>query len=380
MKKYILLTVLFIFIVLTNCSKSNVSVELPEDLLTISIDPDEASEESVSGLIKDKSYLKLSTPDSLYFAGITKILFSNNEIVVLDKSQDLDRVFCFSRDGNFKYLINRPGRGPGEFEHIYDIALFEAELIINSPEGVKLFDLSTGKYLRELPRPKDMFLQMFKMLDDNVVITSGGTTRNNTSRNLIKIYDLDKEKMIYESVPFEEYALKGGHTQRYLFEYQDTMTVIPMYSPVVYRVFPDSSFYVTKPAYQFDFGDYWVPSKILENSYDKRQEFFDAMSRSVHTLDIYETEPVIYTHFRYMQEDYTAVYYKSIGETHLISGFKDNGTGWIRVPVGVDDNAIVNVVSPADVAEYGLEPTGELDALLRSLNDESHPVLIFSEF
>ena len=380
MYKYNQFFIFFIFIVLTNCSKHDIPVEIPEDLRTISIDPGEATEESVSELIKNKSYLKLNTPDSLYFAGITKVLFSNNEIVVLDKSPDLDRIFCFSRDGNFKYLIDRPGRGPGEFENIYDMALYKSLLVINTQQGVKFFELSTGEYLRELSRPKEMFLQMFKMFDDNIVITAGGTTRNNTSKNLIKIYDLDKEEMLYESVPFDEYALKGGHTQRYLFKYKDTMTVIPMYSLVVYRVFQDSLSYKTKPAYQFDFGDHWIPSKILENSYDKREEFFDAMSESIHTLDIFETETVIYTHFRYMQEDYTAVYNKNIGETHLISGFEDNGTGWIRVPVGVDDNAIVNVVSPADVAEYVLEPTGELDTLLRSLTDESHPVLIFSEF
>lgn len=77
--------------------------------------------------------------------------------------------------------------------------------------------------------------------------------------------------------------VKMGHTYRYIYTYNDTVSVVPMYDRGVYRVFEEGDEYSVMQAYKFDFGKYWIDEEILANSYDDRLSFFESQQEYVHT-------------------------------------------------------------------------------------------------
>lgn len=375
---FILVSILFI-IQCTNNENSK-SIEISANYFEININPEEAKEVGIQDLIKDYSYLKLEIPDSLYFSRIVKSLFDEDKIYLLDRSRFQDQILSFDLEGNFKYHINKPGRGPGEFTHIYDFDIRENELLILTNTGLKIFNKNTRAYIRNIQNAETNRFMNLKMLNENLLITESGRYRGNTSKNQVKVYDLELEEFTKEFVPFENHALKGFHSNRYLYYFGDSLSVVPMYDQTIYRVFRDSSGINIKAAYEIDFGEYWVPNDFLAASYKEREIFFDEVGNYISTFEVFETDNKMYIHYKHSDENYAFTYDKKDKLSENIKLTSSNELGWFGAPVATYKNSIVNTITIQKVADYLPKGNkGDFQQFFSPPNEQNTLVLLFIE-
>ncbi|NVK85054.1 MAG: 6-bladed beta-propeller [Cytophagia bacterium] len=103
-------------------------------------------------LIEDVYYVALDTQMEALFAEKTKLLFSENKIIVFDRR--LQQVVVFDEDGDFLFKIHRPGEGPGEYMGLWTIAYDEEfdEYILAAMDKVLWYN-GTGDFIKEKKSP-----------------------------------------------------------------------------------------------------------------------------------------------------------------------------------------------------------------------------------
>jgi hypothetical protein len=374
---FILVTVQFI-IQCTSNENSN-RIEISANYFEININPEEAKEVGIQDLIKDYSYLKLEIPDSLYFSSIEKVLFDDDNIYLLDKSNFQDQILSFDIDGNFNFHINKPGRGPGEFENIYDFDISENAVLLSTPTGLKYYNKENGIYDKTIPDSKNR-IESFKLLDKNLIVTEAGRFKSNASQKQIKILDLDDGELIQEAVTFNDHALKGSHSYRYLFRYNDSLSVNPMYDQRVYRVFNDSTDIHIKTAYKVNFGEYWVPDDLLASSYTNLDTFFSEIGNYVSNFEVFETDTKLYVDYKYSGINHAYIYDKQAGKGMNVKFSSNNELGWFGAPVATYKNSIVNTITIQKVADYLPKGNkGDFQQFFSPPNEQNTLVLLFIE-
>lgn len=360
---------------------SSTTTVQPENTVSYSVQPDKATQQSLPALVKDMKYIQLQLPNKMYLREVRKVLFDNSSIFLFETSVtgDNPKIYSFDHSGRFDFLIEKPGRGPGEFETVYDFDVTEEFIVLSTPTELKFYDKNSSQYIRSIDKPASN-MQMIRMLNEYTVATDAGRYRSNRSRNQVKIYDLNKGNIISEDVSFNNHALKLGHSYRYFFNLNDTTSIIPMYDQTVFRIIPESNQYSLKPIYRLDFGQYWINDELLADSYDNRGRFFNSSDDYVHTVDVFETEDIIYTYYHLENNDYSFIYDKKSGETLNISDYTENNIGWIGKPEAVYENWIVNLVSPFEIEEANIQSNEALKEILDNSHDKGHPFLIFAQF
>lgn len=240
------------------------------------MNPDDATKQSLSSLISEVNYIQLHLPSQNYIRRVQKILFKNSFIYILEAAREgsKPKIYCFNQQGQFKFVIDRPGRGPGEYEYIYDFIVTESAVVISTLVELMYYDIENGNFLKSIELLKNSFVQTISMLNDSILVYAADRTRYNISKNLIKFYNIESGKYIQETIPFENHSLKTGHSYRYFFYSEDTLSVLPMYEQTVYRIIPKAKNHTLEPAYQFNFGEHWIPDDLLDDSYDNRENFF----------------------------------------------------------------------------------------------------------
>ncbi len=365
----------------SNTQISNTATEV-DNIPSYFVNPDGATQQSLPPLIEDVKYVQLQFPEEMYLREIRKVIFKKSSFYLFESSPtgDHPKIFSFDHSGHLNYVIDKPGRGPGEFETVYDFAITETSIVLSTRTKLMFYDKESGKFIKSLDRPKESFVQIIAMLDDKTLVSSANRTIHNRSKNLVKIYDIKREEYVFEAIPFQQHALKVGHTYRYFFSVEDTLSVIPMYEQTVYRVKQEHSDYSLRPAYKFDFGEYWIADNLLANSYNNRDEFFSSSSDYVHTVDVFETKNVIYAHYNLQGRDYTFLFDKELRESSDITSFTDDNIGWIGKPEAVHEDWIINLVTPFEIEDADIQPNEKLSEILSNMNDKGQPFFIFARF
>ncbi len=370
---------------LTGCQnpEANRETEDPEEIKIVNIDPGKATNQSLEDIVEEVKFMKLNLPEAFFFAGINKIVFKNNRIFILDISDygNKSRVFCFDIDGNLEYMLNKQGKGPGEYEYIYDISVTEKLLVLSVPVGrIMFYDNSNGAFLKTEKVPDKISTQIFEMMDDHTFAATSGRYKQNTSHKQLKIYDLNERKIIQEALGYDSPALKLGHSYRYLYYYRDTLSCLPMYGQTIYRIIKQQDHYKLDPVYKLDFGKYWIDEEILNTSYDNRERFFDAMDRFIYTVDVFETDQILYVYYKYKSEDFTFIYSKAGKNPLNVSSFTDNEIDWKEKPLTSWNNYLVTIITPLEMEIGDFQPTGKYKEIFSEIEEETTPFLIFVKF
>lgn len=379
------LITLFVFSVLIffgACDDSTSESSHIDPPITITVAPDKAGNQSLSDIVHDVEYMQLQLPPNEYIAEIRKAIFEKSSIVILDSSPGggTHKIFCFDQSGKFNFVIDKQGRGPGEYELIYDIDVTDQFIVLSIPHKIMYYSLNTGEYMKSYNKPEYFDIQMLGMLNESVVVSDEGRYKQNKSKTQIKIIDLEKQESILDAVPFTDHALKLGHTHRYIYRFNDTVSVIPIHDQTIYRVTEDGDKYSVKPAYKLDFGKYWIDEEILATSYNDRETFFNSQTQYVHTIEVFENEHLIYVFYRLQSNDYTYIFDKRSGKYLNISGYSNNIIGWTGLPIGTKGNRIVNAIAPWQIEDSEIVPDKELKSILEKTEDDGHPVLVKVQF
>ncbi len=373
----------FIFL-LAFCISCNtpIPLEIPDVPVTYSVEPDKAGEYSLADLVTDVEYVELKLPQGTFLGALQKAIFADSSIYLLDVVQGsgISRILVLSNEGIYRFAIDKTGKGPGEYEFIYDFDVTEKFIVVSSADKFMFYDKDNGAFVQSFNKPEECPFDNIVMLNEITVISDAGRTRYNRDKEQIRIWNVDEGEFVYEGVPFRDFALKLGNTSRYFFRLQDTVRAMPIYSKTVYSVVEEQNKYSIEPAYTFDFGKYWIDANILANSYNERELFFGSAEEYVHTVDVFETDEVIYVHYRLQNKDFAYLLDKATGRSLNISDFTDNDTGWIGSPITTDGDWIVNVITPFQLEESGIVPNKELEKMVVNYSDEGQPVLVKAKF
>ena len=352
-----------------------------QDIPVLKVKPDRSEQVEIDKLISEVSYTVLDLPDQEFLREVQKVIMNDSGIYLYDVSNNGERpkIFSFEPDGRFRFVLDKPGRGPGEFERIYDFDVLNDFIVLSTQTEIKFYDTLSGEYSHAFDKPRTEFIQTFGLINKSLLVYNGGRTRNNTDKHLIKVYDLEKSDNMYQGLPFEDHALKGGHSYRYIFNYQDTISLRPDYTRTVYRLIESGADLDLVPAYSFDFDGYWVDEDLLLNSYDNRGRFFSEINDYIHTFDVFETAGIIYVTYRLDGEDYTYIYDKRSEFSINISAFETSRGGWLNTPETTFENRIINVVRDFEFAELDINWSERLTEIL-SGKEENDPILIKADF
>lgn len=96
--------------------------------------------------VESVSYLSLESNKESMFKGIDKILFENQFIYIADYR--LKKIIAYNQDGTVRFVLDRFGRGPGEYLDIKSFAVNGSELYIldNFNRKIFIYDSLTGNF------------------------------------------------------------------------------------------------------------------------------------------------------------------------------------------------------------------------------------------
>ncbi|MEQ9220506.1 MAG: 6-bladed beta-propeller [Cyclobacteriaceae bacterium] len=380
---FLLFTLAYLILIISGCrdkfysSADSQSIHVAEVANIYQVDPGGVTGVSLKDMVSEVDYTLLKLPSEMFFRETLKVIFHDNHFYFLDRavgSPDAS-IFCFDLTGTFRYVIDEVGRGPGEYARIMDFDVTDEYVIIYAEKGFLFYDVISGEFVKSMDKTK-VSSTSFAVIDENAILMDAGRYVHNKSKNQLKVYDIDSKDVIYEDFPFNNSSLKLSHIYRYIFTAKDTVSALPMFSQIVYRAYKKDRNYLIKPAYELDFGDFWIPNQILANSYKNRDKFFDSYQDFVSTAEVFETNEIIYAHYQLNGEYLTFIHDRRSERSLNINSFKENSIGWLGKPFATQGDWIINLVAPFQIEDADITPNDGLKEVLSLASDEGQPILV----
>lgn len=103
--------------------------------------------------VKEVTFLPLETNDYALLGSVDKIVFCNDKIYVADYSTR--KIVVYGMNGTLSFVLDRQGRGPGEYLEIQSFSVSSGDLYILDNFSRKLFvyDSLTGEYKTSTDMP-----------------------------------------------------------------------------------------------------------------------------------------------------------------------------------------------------------------------------------
>ena len=253
----------------------------------------------VSAIFDSIKYVPLETTDSSLFKGIDKLCIDScGNIFILD-IEGTNAVYMFGKEGQFKRQIGSLGRGPGEYNEISDLNLYQdtiLEIYDSGQDKIIQYDTS-GKMINEIYNIEAGSAQFFHIGD-----TLGFYRPNGKNAFNLTILVKDK-KYSYLKQDYLELRSKGNyfHTdgkQVYCTDnYNDTLYIIKdaKVYPFLYIDFQKNKLpekiRLIEQAWQgdycFDIENFKFTSRFVNFSFSYRQNeifaFYDFKNKKMFT-------------------------------------------------------------------------------------------------
>jgi hypothetical protein len=398
--RLITFTILLLF---TACSTAEQDPVLSEEVITISVNLDEAAQLYMSEFFSELRYIHLETPEERPIGRIRKIIVKDDVIGLFDRARH--SVWVYTTEGEYVNEVNIPrGRGPGELEEITDViitrdgqvhALGTFKVVAYDLEGRFVgetgyrfrayrftYDRNSGEYIGYASN------SMNTILDDE-----------HAGHNLLFF---DKDGTITDSfLPIGTGREQMGFNISNRFPvYGNYQLFFPHLVDTVYTLGNSG----VKPRYVLDYGRHSIPEEVFgrRGNYSSLiyewQEFREreiTANNYVSGLSMFN-ETDLFIHFRFHAggNQYNAIYDKERGVTHVGGARLTNDIDYGYVPFIYDssDEALYTIIEAADLIDhlhdlYENEPetyahpnTQSLVRLAHSVSENSNPVLQVATF
>ena len=320
--------------------------------------------------------------DSVLIHSINKLIFYKNKILILDKPSK--SIIRFSETGDFEMIIQKEGKGPGEYLHIDDFLVESGTndlLILGNSVGEKIlrFDWE-GNFKEHYPLP--FSASGFELLENGYLFFCGNKLNKNAlngDKSFFNILFCDKNfNIVHKQLPIPFF----WDGLRYIF--QDN-SVFCKYGEDVYcqmslpnntTIYKLQNSAIT-PHYYFDFGK---DLKSILTSYNAAgdirnkvlEEEFPCMLNSY-----FENDQIV--HFVVMQGKgvHQVIYKKSEEKVYSrYIKFEDLSNHFFPIEYHGNGEFMVHVLTPFLIPEGKLE--FELPRqLIEQVKPNSNPVLLF---
>ncbi|SFB24928.1 6-bladed beta-propeller [Algoriphagus aquimarinus] len=189
-------SILLFTILFFACGSKDVASSDESSFKIITIDVNADQKPEVGKIFKKAKIIPLETITESLIVEIDKLIESENEFFIFDKSQA--SILVFDENGKFLYRINKQGSGPGEYGRVVDILLnpFTDNLELLSPDGEINVYTKKGEYIETVPIPNILSVQNMGIVSENLIALYSIDTR--PEGNFV-ILSRDKGKLIHKS-------------------------------------------------------------------------------------------------------------------------------------------------------------------------------------
>lgn len=364
--------------------------EVPQYPITIPFETGIETEKEVllSDIADSVRYIRLEISDKSLVESLKRNnLFRTSKYLILPW---MDNLYQFDLNGKFIRTIGRRGQGPGEYNWISQVDVNERTnhiFLLNTSAKINIYDLETGKFIRDIKLPNRDIGEMV-MFNDTTVISY---IRNMNGRQKERLYvttaNGDTLNIYYRNEFFE---VKGGMSwmigspsDRYMFKYDDLVCSKDYYNDTLFTVSPEA----LTPRYIFDLGKYSLPLECRFEYLNGDGKTFQNVAAPYIRYEVIEMADQIYISFsnwagEKSREGQMAIYDKNTGECYKVSGgmIKDDLASGLPIKnprCSFDNHTLVTVWEVDDIMKEAEKNPAILDYhQLKGLKDDDNPVLM----
>lgn len=215
--------------------------------------------------IERRFSIELQQNDTTFLANISSVKIFNEEIYVFDASAG--RVFIYDFEGNFKRIIGRQGRGPGELLNAEGFVIDAEEEIVEildfDTQSIKKFSID-GQFLHEVPL-KERYDAFHKFsngayLFRRPIINFTPQFVIEPEENFSFVYGKTDKGIRF--MPFRPQQLAHGnfnHTRNSFSEFGNGVLYWEIFNDTIYHIVEGS----VKTKFHIDFKERSIPFEIL---------------------------------------------------------------------------------------------------------------------
>lgn len=276
---------------------------------------------------------------------INKLIVDKKKIYILDSSK-AKSLFIYSRDGKLLHIIDRVGRGPGEYSFPQDFEVDKQTgniLVMDAGAKKIIFYSPKGEYLKEIQY--DFFATKFTLDADNNLLLDTGNVPSEESEYCLKRID-QNGKRLGNCFPSNPSVVGISFNPRNPFQqHGKTLYYQPTMSNSVFALTDDGP----QQVYRLDFGKAW-PSEEFCESVQKMHplKIRELMFKNNYVcfLNSIQTKDVLHVDF-FKEKRYSFYYHKKTKQSLLLSIEEEN----ISYPLSVYDNEFIFVKYREDTGE-----------------------------
>jgi hypothetical protein len=161
----------------------------------------------------DENSAETSDPDVFLSTPYLTVTDADGRIYIQDAS--LDKFFVFNEAGEFQNVFGGKGRGPGEFESIYDMAMLDnSRLLVYDymSKRATIFDA-------DLKVEKTLNMNYNSSISDVIPFSENEILLSNFSDgHLIQIYNLDEQEITGQIIPTKEILTTNDEAEENFLE------------------------------------------------------------------------------------------------------------------------------------------------------------------
>lgn len=300
-----------------------------------------------SDYFEDIKYIKLELDPHNPIGNIKQLIYANNSYYILDNLTN--KVFKYDIEGNFIFVINKNGKGPGEYTKIASISIntIDSLLIIFDKLGkaIKYYSMMEGSFQRSTSL-KDLPNSITYVGDGKIAAFMCFYSRNQTLNNLL--YFTNPDRITNQFLPYTHEENFPYYTTKMFTMKDGKIYFMPPFYDQVFLLDANNCI----PKLQLDFGRYKFQGKIFDGA-NFSGEKFDKLYKSdmVYTKsDFYEFQDYYYFSFAWKGVRKIAFLNKTDRRVSVFKNLKNDINGFSTgTLIASVDNGMYYVVEPYDI-------------------------------
>lgn len=183
-------------------------------------------------LIDEISFIRLETNEQCLIGDASQIVCTDSLIFISDRRVSKS-IFCFDRQGKFRYKVGAVGQGPGEYAGYYCYITLspDKEYLVVMDWGKIIYYDYTGKFIKEIMIPQNHALRSIEFIDNNLAGFEFSGNPEIEGKPMVSVYNKQKELVhsAFPTIETESFILspsyplrKFGNELYFNFPYSDT--------------------------------------------------------------------------------------------------------------------------------------------------------------
>jgi hypothetical protein len=360
---------LAITILVFGCSEPEIEID---NIIKIDLDNKSVYSEDLGSVFLSIKLIPLQLSDESLISKVSKIIPYRKQYIIFDEDQKA--VFFFKDNGNYIRKIDRVGKGPGEYQVLYDVVINEYtnNIELLSPDGNIFIYEMNGEWIKSISIPEVMSVHKFEILNEDIIVLYTGSSHE---REKLFYYSRNQNKIIkrFYSYPLEYHNSPFVGGQSPFFKTDEALYFFEKFSNNGYEL-KSSTMHLR---YSWDFGkhNFQIENIPLDEPIEVQVKYVRDKDLAYSFKNTIENSDLLVTQFSFRKELINLFYNKTSKSYKLFKGF-------IPLDIEFTNDRIIGSC-PSEYIEAILSPDHLDNRNLKIFNtakDHVNPVLIMYEF